>query len=135
MFTARKHCNAHTAYSKFRTALELLETFDLATDAGDEEEYHNFLKRYQRTMGIALPLAETNTAKDNTEPTRIESSSACEDLVKKLEQMQRRRQEDERRRQEDERKRQEEDKEYYRQLDQIRLQLEKITPQGPANRR
>merc|ERR1719201_2750885 len=29
MLTARKHCNAHTAYSKFRSALELLETFGL----------------------------------------------------------------------------------------------------------
>ena len=29
MFTARKHCNAHTGYAKFRTALELLETFGL----------------------------------------------------------------------------------------------------------
>ena len=29
MFTARKHCNAHTEYAKFRTALELLETFGL----------------------------------------------------------------------------------------------------------
>merc|ERR1712032_373520 len=29
MLTARKHCNAHAAYSKFRSALELLETFGL----------------------------------------------------------------------------------------------------------
>ena len=29
MLTARKHCNAHASYSKFRSALELLETFGL----------------------------------------------------------------------------------------------------------
>ena len=73
MFTARKHCNAHTSYSKFRTALELLETFELATDAGHETEarcdgekdaedhrefvhsqekdYCDFLSRYQQTIG------------------------------------------------------------------------------------
>ena len=31
MLTARKHCNAHAAYAKFRSALELLETFGLMT--------------------------------------------------------------------------------------------------------
>ena len=32
MLTARKHCNAHTMYSKFRSALELLETFGLGPE-------------------------------------------------------------------------------------------------------
>ena len=31
MLTARKHCNAHNAYAKFRSAMELLETFGLAS--------------------------------------------------------------------------------------------------------
>ena len=89
MLTARKHCNAHTAYSKFRSALELLETFglmqtpthtdeagmDVDTSAkelvGEElvqqrkfvqeldREYDTFLGRYQQMLGI-LPVVDTD---------------------------------------------------------------------------
>ena len=36
MLRARMQCNAHSAYSKFRSALELLETFELAPGAAKE---------------------------------------------------------------------------------------------------
>ena len=38
MLTARKHCNAHAAYAKFRSALELLETFGLAPGSPEETQ-------------------------------------------------------------------------------------------------
>ena len=62
MLTARKHCNAHAAYSKFRSALELLETFGLMSPGPNDEkathefvqelnrEYAKFLSRYQRIL-------------------------------------------------------------------------------------
>ena len=65
MLTARKHCNAHAAYSKFRSALELLETFGHMNPGPDDEEathefvqelnreYAEFLSRYQRIMKVA----------------------------------------------------------------------------------
>ena len=88
MLTARKHCNAHAAYAKFRSALELLETFglmtlppltdeakmDVSTEAkvASEEltqhhkfvqelecEYITFVKGYQQKLGI-LPLVDTD---------------------------------------------------------------------------
>ena len=130
MFTARKHCNAHTAYAKFRAALELLETFELATDAGDktearcdgekdvedhrefvhsqEQDYKDFLDRYQRTLGIDLSMSKANTNEEDTDLTGIGSSSTCEELLRELKQIQKRRQED--------------DKKYQR----IQLQLEKL---------
>ena len=71
MLTARKHCNAHAAYSKFRSALELLETFGLMqtpphTDEAQPDvdtlanefvqeigsEYDAFLDRYHQMLGI-----------------------------------------------------------------------------------
>merc|ERR1711934_598945 len=74
MLTARKHCNAHKAYAKFRSALELLQTFGLmdvdtsATQLVTEElvqqrkfvqklghEYDTFLRKYQQMLGI-LPV-------------------------------------------------------------------------------
>ena len=110
MFTARKHCNAHTEYAKFRSALELLETFELATHSsvdaaeatrasGDledhldfvhsqEKEYQDFLCRYQRAMGIVLPKSNTN--KDDKEPAGNEPASTCEELYIELEQVQKR---------------------------------------------
>lgn len=138
MCNARKHCNAHAAYSKFRTALELLETFGLATDAGDETEarcdgkkdvedhrefvhsqeqdYNDFLSRYQRTMGIDLAFPKANVTKDDTELSRIGPFSTCEGLLRELEQIQKRRQEEQKRRLEDDRK-----------IEQIRLQLKKLS--------
>ena len=83
MLTARKHCNAHTGYVKFRSALELLETFGLmrtpthtdvdtsATQLVSEElvqrkfvqelgrEYDTFLRKYQQMLGI-LPVVDTD---------------------------------------------------------------------------
>ena len=88
MLTARKHCNAHAAYAKFRSALELLETFglmtlppvtdetevDVSTEAkvASEEltqhhkfvqelecEYITFVKGYQQKLGI-LPVIDTD---------------------------------------------------------------------------
>ena len=76
MFTARKQCNAHSAYAKFRSALELLETFGLAPGAAEdmhkdkdtpdaeehrefvqelENDYTEFLARYRQTVGITSP--------------------------------------------------------------------------------
>ena len=109
MLTARKHCNAHTEYATFRTALELLETFELATHSVDvaqatrasgdledhldfvhsqEKEYQDFLCRYQRAMGIVLPKSNTN--KDDKEPAGNEPASTCEELYIELEQVQKR---------------------------------------------
>ena len=138
MFTARKHCNAHTSYSKFRTALELLETFELATDAGDETEarcdgekdaenhrefihsqeqdYNDFLSRYQRTVGIDLTFPKANVTKDDTELSIIGPFRTCEGLLKEIEQIQKRRQEEEKRRLEDDKR-----------IEQIRLQLKKLS--------
>ena len=88
MLTARKHCNAHAAYAKFRSALELLETFGLMTlpPLTDEEEIHvsaeakaaseklaqnyrfvqefkceyiSFLEEYQQKLGIP-PVVDTD---------------------------------------------------------------------------
>ena len=68
MLTARKHCNAHAAYSKFRSALEMLETFgfmdpeaeqktvfDETQDEFDSElvsDYENFLITYREEAGL-----------------------------------------------------------------------------------
>ena len=150
MLTARKHCNAHTEYAKFRTALELLETFELSTHSVDvaeatrasgdledhldfvdsqKKEYHNFLYRYQRAMGIVL--SESNTNKDDKEPARNQSASTCEELCIELEQIQKRRQEDnkeyEMQLEEIQKRRQEDDKKYEIQLKDIRLKLEKLS--------
>ena len=82
MLTARKQCNAHSAYSKFRSALELLETFGLSQDDAKDDakeawshevadgegarmqdelaqtnEYARFLARYQIVVGITSPAA------------------------------------------------------------------------------
>merc|ERR1719201_1622886 len=126
MFTARKHCNAHTEYAKFRTAQELLKTFELGTHSsvrwGDLEdhldfidsqkkEYQDFLYRYQRAMGIVS--SESNANKDDKEPARNQSASTCEELCIELEQIQKRRQED--------------NEEYEMQLKDVRLKLEKLS--------
>lgn len=64
MLTARKHCNAHSAYSKFRSALELLETFGLMNPGPDDveathefvqeldREYAEFMTRYQQKIKV-----------------------------------------------------------------------------------
>ena len=138
MFTARKHCNAHTAYTKFRTALELLETFELTTDAGhdtearcdgekdaadhrafvhlQERDYIAFLSRYQQTVGIDVEFPKANVVTDwffNTEPPSIkpftaESLSTSERLLRELEQIKKRRHEDDKK------------------IEQIWLQLKKL---------
>merc|ERR1719409_2027490 len=41
MLTARKHCNAHAAYSKFRSALEMLEAFGLMDPAAEEGDVYD----------------------------------------------------------------------------------------------
>ena len=149
MLTARKHCNAHTEYAKFRTALEMLETFGLAHSSVDvsqatrasgdledhldfvrsqEKEYQDYLHRYQRAMGIVLSKSNNLlTSKDDKEPSRNQSSSTCEELCIELEQIQKRRQEDDRRRQEEDKRRREDDKKYEMQLKEIRLKLEKLS--------
>ena len=77
MLTARKHCNAHAAYSKFRSALEMLEAFGLmdpAVEEGDvyDQNQHSFVEElnrdyeqgliaYRHTTGLS-PLATTAAA-------------------------------------------------------------------------
>ena len=77
MLTARKHCNAHAAYSKFRSALEMLEAFGLmdpAVEEGDvyDQNQHSFVEElnrdyeqgliaYRHTTGLP-PLATTAVA-------------------------------------------------------------------------
>ena len=93
MLTARKHCNAHVAYAKFRSALELLETFGLMTPSpsGEVEEkvnakeagytdpeqadfvmelerdYSEFLKRYHAMMNIKTKPGMVEAPPDNEE--------------------------------------------------------------------
>ena len=79
MLTARKHCNAHAAYSKFRSAREILETFGLMDPAAEEggaygqnqrsfvaemnRDYEQGLIDYRRTTGLS-PLLTTAAASD-----------------------------------------------------------------------
>ena len=148
MLTARKHCNAHTAYAKFRSALELLETFGLAPGvseealgAGDthhrefvqtlEDEYEDFLTRYHRMVGIVA-----NTSKDITvmsaltdaQPQR-EVMESLQDLRRELKTLQeeRRRDKTELERVQEERRRDKED--YQRQLEEIRSEFVALTKQ------
>ena len=150
MLTARKHCNAHTAYAKFRSALELLETFGLAPGAstemealgaGDmhhrefvqtlEDEYEDFLTRYHRMVGIGA-----NTSKDTTgmpalpdaQPQR-EVVESLQDLRRELKTLQeeRRRDKSELEKLQEESRRDKED--YQRQLEEIRSKFVTLTKQ------
>ena len=109
MLRARMQCNAHSAYSKFRSALELLETFELAPGAAKEtktqwregteaakahnefvqahnefvqaheDEYKNFLARYAVALGIT---AHSPTKK--TEMTQMRGRTPPMDVFEKL---------------------------------------------------
>ena len=102
MLRARKQCNAHSAYSKFRSALELLETFELAPGAAEEtktrwrkgteaakahnefvqaheDEYKNFLARYAVAVGITA-----NSPTKNTEITQTPGGTPPMEVFEKL---------------------------------------------------
>ena len=103
MLTARKHCNAHTAYAKFRSALELLETFGLMTPPPPTDEaemdvssgakvvseeltqhhkfvqelesgYITFLEGYQQVLGIA-PVVNTDKHTKSIDDMTLEDDS------------------------------------------------------------
>ena len=115
MLTARKHCNAHTAYAKFRSALELLETFGLGPGAAEgkealgsvgmdhrefvqmlEDDYEDFLVRYQQTVGTGpvTPDAVTRaTAIVRSQSPRADTRS-LEELHRELKQLQQGRRQD-----------------------------------------
>jgi len=115
MLTARKHCNAHTAYAKFRSALELLETFGLAPGAstetealgaGDmhhrefvqtlEDEYEDFLTRYHRVVGIGANTSTDITsmsALPDVQPQR-DAMDSLQDLRHELQRLQEERRQD-----------------------------------------
>ena len=78
MLTARKYCNAHAAYSKFRSAYEILETFGLMDeDPFDDVQrdfvtemrvsYKKFLATYEHTTGLSpLPSKAEESKADNS---------------------------------------------------------------------
>ena len=107
MLTARQNCNAHMVYAKFRSALELLETFALMGTAphveqgklevmGDEwvqqrdfvmkldRENVAFVERYQRMLGI-LPAADTDYRNKGAE-TVTGPVAKLQDLVRSQQQ-------------------------------------------------
>ena len=81
MLTARKYCNAHAAYSKFRSAYEILETFglmdedpfddvqrDFVTEMG--VSYKKFLATYEHTTGLSpLPSKAEESKAENSSTT------------------------------------------------------------------
>ena len=87
MLTARKYCNAHAAYSKFRSAYEILETFglmdedpfddvqrDFVTEMG--VSYKKFLATYEHTTGLSpllLKAEESNAENSSTDTPARES--------------------------------------------------------------
>ena len=102
MLRARMQCNAHSAYSKFRSALELLETFELAPGAAEEtktrwrkgteaaeahnefvqahkDDYKNFLARYAVAVGITA-----NSPTKNTEITQTPGGTPPMEVFEKL---------------------------------------------------
>lgn len=110
MLTARKQCNAHQAYVKCRSALELLETFGIAPGASaetqtrwrdavaadehsafvraQEEEYAEFLFRYQRKVGIASTAPPPNTTMEIAE-SAIASATESDNADMSLSELQR----------------------------------------------
>ena len=96
MLTARKHCNAHNAYAKFRSALEMLDTFGLGPGAAEdkealgaagmdhrefvqmlEDDYEDFLVRYQQTVGTGpVTCADANSSRDDVTPDVVTRASA-----------------------------------------------------------
>ena len=99
MLTARKHCNAHAAYAKFRSALELLEPFGLMSGAANavvdaehnefvrslEGEYRRFLTRYQQTVGTTLVLEGAHGNEKTYDNKLMKSPPAANvDMVKQL---------------------------------------------------
>ena len=148
MLRARQQCNAHSAYSKFRSALELLETFELAPGAAKEtkthnefvqahnefvqaheDEYKNFLARYAVALGIT---AHSPTKK--MEMTQMRGRTPPMDVFEKLQrevvQLQEGRRNDqaEYQRQLDLMKegRQNDQAEYQQQLDLVNQQLQRL---------
>ena len=87
MLTARKYCNAHAAYSKFRSAYEILETFGLMDpDPFDDLQrdfvaemgvsYKKFLATYEHTTGLSpllLKAEESNAENSSTDTPARES--------------------------------------------------------------
>ena len=80
MLTARKYCNAHAAYSKFRSAYEILETFglmdedpfddvqrDFVTEMG--ASYNKFLATYEHTTGLSPLLFKAEESKAENSST------------------------------------------------------------------
>ena len=134
MLTARKHCNAHTAYAKFRSALELLETFGLGPDSTEgakslavpdmhqlefaqalEDEYLDFLSRYEQAVGIgtksgsADSLVPRSLMPDEVERLREERRQDTEEYRRQLGLI---------------------DQKYQRQIEELRLQVETLTKQN-----
>ena len=147
MVTVRKHCNAHTAYAKFRSALELLETFGLAPGAmgqtisqceglftvevtahrefvrQQEDDYKDFLLRYQRSMGFVSPPANGNSNDADAKITKWnEANSMHADMssVKEL-------RSEVARLHEEHHRQVERSIIVQRQVEQLRLQLEKLS--------
>ena len=105
MLTARKHCNAHNAYAKFRSALEMLETFGLGPGAAEgkealgsvgmdhrefvqmlEDDYEDFLVRYQQTVGTGpVTGTDANESMDVADiATRTATQSSRADSLEEL---------------------------------------------------
>ena len=93
MLTARKYCNAHAAYSKFRSAYEILETFglmdpdpfddlqrDFVTEMG--ASYNKFLATYEHTTGLSpLPSKAEESKAENSSTDTPARESWTTDLV------------------------------------------------------
>ena len=57
MCTARKHCNAHAEYTKFRSALELLDTFGVMNNFEEfDKDCEEFQKKYRAQIDLPPEL-------------------------------------------------------------------------------
>ena len=95
MLTARKQCNAHAAYSKFRSAQELLETFGLmAAEPSDETprelfhgvslscelvtDYEGFLSAYRQKTNLSPLVRGSVSRKPSLSPTSEAKANATD---------------------------------------------------------
>ena len=80
MLTARKHCNAHNAYAKFRSALELLETFGLASvPARENNALGDASLKLENTCGIASIESRRGNALGDVDMAHREFVQSIED--------------------------------------------------------
>ena len=152
MLRARMQCNAHSAYSKLRSALELLETFELAPGAAEEtntrwrkgteaakahnefvqaheDEYKNFLSRYAVAVGITA-----NPPTKKTEMTQMPGRTPPMEVFEKLQRevvlLQEGRQNDQAEYQQQlnlmQERRQNDQAEYQQQLDLVNQKLQRL---------